>query len=315
MAMTSISDHRTMGKEAVEAAKPDAAGNRDRGTLLTRSAGRFGAVVVSALVTVTLYFGWQYRGDPYLTPETGEGYYLGIIGGAMMLLMLSYSLRKRMRFLRRWGAVKYWFRAHMLLGIFGPLLVMFHANFQLGSVNSNVALGSMLLVAASGIVGRYIYSKIHYGLYGAKADLGELRLLAESKRHQFAAAVTFAPYLQDRLSAFEAEVLSVPGGAFSAARRAVALALRTRWTRFALRRHVRRALKDEARRAGWDARERRRRTRSALRFVAVYMATVRRVAEFSLFERLFALWHVLHVPLFLLLVIASLIHVVAVHLY
>jgi hypothetical protein len=42
---------------------------------------------------------------------------------------------------------------------------------------------------------------------------------------------------------------------------------------------------------------------------------VRNTATLGVYERLFALWHVLHVPLFILLVITAIIHVVAVHLY
>jgi hypothetical protein len=65
-----------------------------------------------------------------------------------------------MRSLRTFGSVVFWFRLHMTLGLIGPTLILFHANFRLGSLNSNVAMFAMLLVAASGIVGRYLYRKI-----------------------------------------------------------------------------------------------------------------------------------------------------------
>ncbi len=42
---------------------------------------------------------------------------------------------------------------------------------------------------------------------------------------------------------------------------------------------------------------------------------VARAENFSLYERLFALWHLLHLPLFVLLVLAASVHVLAVHLY
>jgi hypothetical protein len=41
----------------------------------------------------------------------------------------------------------------------------------------------------------------------------------------------------------------------------------------------------------------------------------RRVAEFEACERLFAAWHVLHLPLFVMLVIVGIVHVIAVHVY
>ena len=68
----------------------------------------------------------------------------------------------------------------MLLGIFGPVLIFFHANFSLGALNSNVALFSMILVAGSGVIGRYIYTQIHTGMSGARLDVGDL--LAQSAK-------------------------------------------------------------------------------------------------------------------------------------
>jgi hypothetical protein len=42
---------------------------------------------------------------------------------------------------------------------------------------------------------------------------------------------------------------------------------------------------------------------------------MRKVAEFSFYERLFALWHVFHLPMFLLMVVAAIVHVLYVHMY
>ena len=114
--------------------------------------------VVSALrpslselvVAAALLLGWHNSEEGHLTPETGVGYWLGIAGASAMLLLLLYPLRKRMKSLRGLGSVGGWFRLHMVLGLIGPALILFHSNFKLGSLNSNVALFSMLTVAASG---------------------------------------------------------------------------------------------------------------------------------------------------------------------
>jgi hypothetical protein len=42
---------------------------------------------------------------------------------------------------------------------------------------------------------------------------------------------------------------------------------------------------------------------------------LQRAAAFRFYERMFALWHVLHVPLLFLLIAATTVHVIAVHLY
>jgi hypothetical protein len=49
--------------------------------------------------------------------------------------------------------------------------------------------------------------------------------------------------------------------------------------------------------------------------VWAYIAAVRSVAEFGVYERLFAVWHLVHVPLFFMLFMSSVVHVVAVHAY
>ena len=54
---------------------------------------------------------------------------------------------------------------------------------------------------------------------------------------------------------------------------------------------------------------------TANRYVDDRLGAVRRVVEFDAFERLFSLWHALHLPLFLMLLVAGFVHVAAVHLY
>ena len=46
-----------------------------------------------------------------------------------------------------------------------------------------------------------------------------------------------------------------------------------------------------------------------------YFEAVRRAAEFAFYDRLLRLWHLLHLPLFIVLVAATILHIVAVHMY
>jgi hypothetical protein len=55
--------------------------------------------------------------------------------------------------------------------------------------------------------------------------------------------------------------------------------------------------------------------RASAAYIRRYIKQVGRVAQFTLFERLFSLWHVLHMPLFFMMVISALFHVLAVHMY
>ena len=63
-----------------------------------------------------------------------------------MLLMLLYSVRKRVGFLRRLGPLSRWLDGHIFLGVFGPLLVMLHSSFK---VQGLVALSFWSMVAVA----------------------------------------------------------------------------------------------------------------------------------------------------------------------
>jgi hypothetical protein len=267
------------------------------------------------LVTLVIMVGFFLRGEQRLTAESGPGYLFGIIGSLLMMLLMLYPLRKKARFMRNWGPIPLWFRLHMLFGIIGPVLVLFHANFQLGSVNSRVVLGSALLVAGSGIFGRYLYTKIHYGLYGKRISLEHYHAAISSNQDHLAAVFTYAPKIKERLLSFDASVLRPSSGVFDSILRVLVVDLRRRWTHLRIQLVLRRAFRVAARRNHWSRRERRAQYRAANKLITRHLIAVLKVAEFSFYERFFSLWHVFHMPLFLLLVITLLMHVIAVHMY
>ncbi len=63
------------------------------------------------------------------------------------------------------------------------------------------------------------------------------------------------------------------------------------------------------------AAERTRLRATARAYVDRRIAATRRVAAFEGYERLFSLWHALHIPLIFMMIIAAVIHVIAVHVY
>lgn len=249
--------------------------------------------------------------------EAGDdvGYGLGVAGGTAMLLLFSYPLRKYLRPLHRLGKVKWWFVAHMVLGVGGPLLVLLHSTFRVGSLNAAVALYSMLVVAASGVVGRFIYLRIHRGLSGEKASFDALRARAGFDRSEARSRLHFAPQVEARLQDFADSTLADPPGRLSALRQVLVLPLRMGWTYWRCRLELRRTLHEIAARRQWPRAELRRRERLARKLVRRYLASVVRVAQFSAWVRLFALWHVAHVPFVYLMVVSAVVHVIAVHAY
>jgi hypothetical protein len=267
------------------------------------------------MVIVSLLYGWLQRDDYLLTPETGLGYWLGIIGGCLMLLLLFYPVRKRVRFMRSWGSVRSWFQLHMVLGVIGPVLVMFHSNFALGSTNSTLALGAMLAVAFSGLIGRYLYSRIHHGLYGRRAELAELDFDSAAAREPLIYLFDRVPELRQRLEQLGRAPASGTDGLRASLRKAFAVELDSRRAYGDCIPLLARALRVEAQRRRWTRKVTRDAYRAACRDLLHYLDTVRRVAQYECFARLFGLWHVLHLPLFILLIVTALVHVLAVHMY
>ncbi len=268
-----------------------------------------------AVLLFLLIWGWETNLEDYITAESGAGYALGIIGGVLMLLLLIYPLRKRLRWMRRLGPQRAWFRMHMIFGLVGPLAILYHCNFHLGSLNSNIALFCMLLVAGSGLVGRYFYAKIHYGLYGSVTTLKDLKQDREFSREQLESVFEHAPVLRRRLLDYEATALSKPTGVLQGMLRVLSIGLRTHWLHARALASVRRILKQTARAEQWRRGEYRHRYREAKRFLTAWLGAIRRVVELGLYERLFALWHVLHLPLFFMMIITAIFHVIAVHMF
>ena len=52
------------------------------------------------LVTALLVWGYHFPTEQYITPQSGLGYALGIVGGSLMLLLMIYPARKRLPGLR-----------------------------------------------------------------------------------------------------------------------------------------------------------------------------------------------------------------------
>jgi hypothetical protein len=249
------------------------------------------------------------------TPGSDLGYNLGLVGSIFMLLLLLYPLRKRVQFLQRAGELRIWFKVHMFLGISGPILILYHSTLKVGSLNAAVAFYSMLIVAGSGIIGRFIYTKIHHGLYGRQATLRErqahLGLEGESLKSKF----HFAPRVEQRLKDLEAYATDQTRLGLLGVRRFLALSVRTRYVYWSSMGEVGRILSRAAAERGWPRGEKAHRVRVARQILKGYMRELQEVAQFRTYERLFSLWHVLHVPFVFMLVFSAIVHVVYVHMY
>ena len=250
---------------------------------------------------VPLVFGYRVREELWLRPDEGVGYALGIVGLSFMVLLLGYSLRKRVPLMQGKAPIRWWFQTHMALGLLGPSAILLHANFSLGSLNARIALASMALVVASGIVGRVIYARVHRGLFGRKRDFDPLLQETREGFGAVAAMTTHIPELEVDLLAFERRATEPPVSAWAGLSRFLSI--------------------------GFQRGQLASRTVRALRAAAPpnlailegelveWFDHAAELARFRGYERLLAVWHAVHLPLCVLLFGAAALHVVAVHMY
>jgi hypothetical protein len=303
-----------MGTAAV-ASEVGVMGSRDLTGFLKRVASYLSTLGFIIFTLFLLYLAWLNRTQAVWIAEEGWGYWFGIVGGSLMLLLLLYPMRKRLHFMTKWLTVKFWFRLHMVFGVLGPTLIMMHSSYHLGSLNGRVALFSMLIVAISGLFGRYFYTRIHYGLYGKKATFASLRADSETLNKKLGPLFNLQPKAKKLLTDYEQSVLQAPRGTLSSAIHWI----RMRYTAAKLYRSVVRALNRKLLAAAylksWDRAKVRRKQQRMRRILIDHRRVLRQILELHFYERLFAIWQLLHMPLFIMMVITGFVHVYAVHAY
>ena len=272
----------------------------------------WGVVIMVAALVIGA---WVISRSTSYTPGSDLGYNLGLAGGIMMLLVLVYSLRKRFRFMFKLGDMKPWFVVHIALGIGGPFLVLLHSKFEMHSLNASVALICMLLVAGSGVVGRYIYMRIHLGLSGRHANLSELRAKHGLDSEKVKPLFGFAPPILKHLAEFEEQMARPAKNLWQSWWRFFAVGGRARIVRYRCYLDLAPATRVRANRRHWDRSKLMRRRSAYRKAIRNYLGHVQEIAQFDAYVRLFSLWHLLHIPLLYLLVASAIAHVVAVHMY
>ncbi len=236
-----------------------------------------------------------YSADHELFKPTGlVGNRLAIAGTAMLAIGVGgYMTRKRWGRLQHAGKLRHWLSAHIWLCTLGPFLITLHTSFKVGGLVS-IAFWSMLLVVASGVVGRFVYVRIPQNLNGRARSMRELE---EEQRTLATEIESASPGLSDgALAPFLAET-PAPGGLLAA----VGQALRADLTAPARRRQLRTALVAAGvapeQRHALEALARRHRRLAQERALLVP------------FERLFRYWHTFHLPFAIVMALILLVHI------
>lgn len=85
----------------------------------------------------------------------GHGY--GIVGTGLILLNLLYLVRRLLAKLPL-GPMKAWLDLHVFTGLSGGMLILFHSAFQLRTPITAISAVSLIIVIATGILGRWLYA-------------------------------------------------------------------------------------------------------------------------------------------------------------
>jgi hypothetical protein len=267
--------------------------------------------------SIGLYWSGMYWYDESLyNAEEGFGYWLGLIGGVFMLIAYTYSLRKYMKALRFVWVLRKWLRLHIFMGITGPFLIIPHTTFELGSPNSTIAFVSMALVMLSGVIGRYLYSKVHFGLNGKRARLQEVQALIGLDNEEGTQSVLASiPAIKAKLERYEQETTRAAPSTFAAIRMLYHSAWTSRKVYWDISRKLRHYLAPFAQQQRWDANDLAIAVSQTREMLGAYIGALKTVAKFKAYDQLFALWRVVHVPLLFLLMISGLYHVLMTHMY
>jgi len=262
------------------------------------------AAYVYLLVDGTSFYLSPYKERPrieayrLLRPAGLKGHAFGVIGATFMILMLSYTLRKRIKALRSFGILNRWLDIHIFFGIMGPLLIVLHTTFKVQGLVA-VSFWSMVAVATSGIFGRYLYLQIPRNIQGDEIDIKEL----EETNRQYTAELKKEFNLSDeilqRLEKRDAIGIAENSGAIKVLFTILKddalrpFRFRHRQRDFAEFKH----LPHEAR-------------RKIIRIIHRRARLSRRIALFNQVQQLFHYWHVIHKPFAVIMYIVMIVHIV-----
>jgi hypothetical protein len=239
---------------------------------------------------------------PWLKPSGYIGQSAGLLAVAVFLFLWLYPLRKKFRWLAWTGAIARWLDVHVLLALALPLLVAIHASWHFTGV---IGLGfwAMMIVWASGVIGRYIYTRIPRGRAGIELSLEEI---ASNRAELLEEIATRTGLPADELATMLAidPAPSAGSGFYATLRRMVMDDLARRRAARALRRRFEAA----PRRRASDRED----LNEALKLANREIALTQQVRMLDATHNLFRFWHVAHRPVAVAALAAVVIHVAVV---
>ncbi len=261
-------------------------------------------ILIALFVEAYSYYSTPYAERPrhedyrVFKPAGSRGLTYGIVGSAMMLLMLVYSLQKRLNFFGKNRTLRPFLAFHIYMGVIGPLFIVLHTSFKVQGLVA-ISFWSMVAVALSGYFGRYLYRQIPRNIQDNELSLSEMEesLEAQTRRLKERFAIE-EEKLKFLYTLFEKELEPRGKGTVMS---------------------VLRLLFDDIRRPVIKSRIRRRLTETlnlgGESFEELYNQLFRRallhrkIAALADVQRVFHYWHVIHKPFAIIMYIIMFIHI------
>lgn len=236
-----------------------------------------------------------------LRPSGAVGQSAGILALLIFFFLWLYPLRKKFRWLAFTGSVARWLDIHILAAIGLPLLIAIHASWRFDGV---VGLGyyAMLVVCASGVVGRYLYVRIPRSQSGVASSREEVSSERRALVTEIAAITGLDPFAVEKALAVDS--FSGSPGMLQTLLHLVSDDI-TRWR---LKRQLRRRLRMTKAGRSLDKKIIKRVVKLASREIS--LAQQLRMLDTT--KRIFGYWHVFHRPFALTALVAVVIHVAVV---
>ena len=236
---------------------------------------------------------------PWLRPSGYIGQSAGILSLLIFVFLWLYPLRKKYRWLSFTGTMARWLDGHVGFALILPFLAAVHASWRFEGL---IGLGylSMLVVALSGIAGRYLYVHIPRSAGGLELTAEEIAAERQGLVGEIAKA-TGLPAAQVE-SVLRSDPSPCEGlGVIGTLKRMVSDDL-TRW-------RSARALRRLCDSHYGVMRPDRRTVRRVLRLARKEMSLTQQARMLAATQRLFRFWHVAHRPFAITALVAVLVHV------
>lgn len=119
------------------------------------------------------------------------GVWCGYVGTVLMAIAAIYPMWRRMSGFRAIASNKVWFEFHLMTGTVGPLYIVLHSTLKLDNWVAG-AFWSMIIVAISGAVGRYLYTQMPELLNGRALEEVDHRKAFSNWRRKYPQAIKTA---------------------------------------------------------------------------------------------------------------------------